>query len=275
MNFINFVNKNQQHKMTDTIKIALIQADLVWENKEENIKRFTQRISEVEKDVDLIVLPEMFTTGFSMHPENLAEQPSGKTFVWMQNQAKLTQKVIAGTVIITEDNKFYNRFLWVRPDGSFIKYDKRHAFSLAGEHEKYTVGTERIIVELKGWKIFLQTCYDLRFPVWSRNKKDYDVLINAANWPIVRSDAWKTLLPARAIENQCYVLAVNRCGPDNNGMNHSGNTAAYDYEGKQIGTTQEGQEETLHITLQKESFNKFRNKFTFLNDSDSFEIEVG
>ncbi len=258
--------------MSNTLKIALIQADLVWENCEENLRRFSEKIKTIE-DANLIVLPEMFTTGFSMQPKKLAEPPDGKTFTWLQKQAKEKKAVVAGTVIITENGKYYNRFFWVRPDGSHSYYNKRHSFSLAGEHEKYTAGKERVIVELNGWRIFLQTCYDLRFPVWSKNLDDYDLLLNAANWPIVRSEAWKTLLPARAIENQCYVAAVNRSGTDANGMQHSGNTATYDFEGNCIANSVPGKEEVLYATLYKDKLEAFCNKFTFLKDSDDFEIK--
>ena len=197
------------------INVTLIQSDIIWEDKVSNLKNYQNKISQIES-TDLIVLPEMFTTGFSMNPKDISETMSGETIQWMKSNASKMNSAICGSIIIEEDDKYFNRFIWVNPDGSICQYDKKHLFSFAGEDKNYTAGNEKIIIEYKGWKICPLVCYDLRFPVWSRNSEDYDLLIYVANWPTKRKLAWKSLLVARAIENQCYVIGVNRVGKDEN-----------------------------------------------------------
>jgi len=204
----------------EDLKIALIQTSLHWEDKKGNLDMFTDKIAKIPERQDLIVLPEMFTTGFSMKATKFAEEMSGPSVSWMRSQAKLSSSCIAGSIIIKEGRSYYNRLIWMRPDGTLEHYNKRHLFRLAKEQDHYTEGSERKIVSLKDWRINLNVCYDLRFPVWSRNKNDYDILLNVANWPAKRSLPWSTLLRARAIENMCYSIGLNRVGTDGNDCNH-------------------------------------------------------
>lgn len=203
------------------INVTLIQSDIIWEDRISNLKKYQEKINQIES-TDLIILPEMFTTGFSMSPKSISENMNGETIQWMKQNAHKMNSAICGSIIIEEDSKYFNRFIWVNPDGSIHHYDKRHLFSFAGENENYTPGNEKIIIEYKGWKICPLICYDLRFPVWSRNSEDYDLLIYVANWPDKRKSAWKSLLTARAIENQCYVIGVNRVGIDGKNLVYSG-----------------------------------------------------
>ena len=255
------------------LKIAMLQADLVWQNAAENLKNFSEKINEIKEQVDLIILPEMFTTGFSMQPQKIGDTMHGETVKWMRKIASEKDTAIAGSVIIYENNNFYNRFLFVHPSGEINFYDKRHLFTLAGEDKVYVAGKEKIIVEYKGWKICPLICYDLRFPVWARNVEEYDLLIYVANWPKTRIAAWDTLLKARAIENMCYAIGVNRIGFDDNNYEYNGHSAAYDCLGEQVAETQENKEETVVFTLDKNHISKIRNKLGFLNDRDDFEIE--
>jgi predicted amidohydrolase len=255
------------------IKIAMVQADLVWQNAEQNRKNFSEKINQINEQVDLIILPEMFTTGFSMHPQKIGDTMHGETVAWMRKIASEKNAAIAGSVIIFENEKFYNRFLFVHSSGEINFYDKRHLFTLAGEDKVYESGKEKIIVEYKGWKICPLVCYDLRFPVWARNVEEYDLLIYVANWPKIRIAAWDTLLKARAIENMCYTIGVNRVGFDANNYEYNGHSAVFNSLGEQIAETQEKQEETVVFTLDKNHITEIRNKLGFLNDRDSFEIE--
>ena len=254
------------------LHVSFIQADLQWENSEANLRMFTQQIEQISGKVDLIVLPEMFSTGFSMEPERLAETEQGKSVAWMKQIAFSTNAVITGSLIIEESGKFYNRLFWVRPDGNYETYNKRHLFSLAGEENHYANGTERLVVELNGFKIMPLICYDLRFPVWSRNDLGYDVLLYVANWPERRSFYWKQLLIARAIENQSYVIGVNRVGNDKNEVSHSGDSVCLDPLGKEVGVAQLSKPEIVSVILSKDTVNRVRDKFKFLNDKDEFEI---
>lgn len=256
-----------------TLNIALIQADLVWQNAEQNRIQFSKKIHQIQEKVDVIVLPEMFTTGFSMQPQELSESMKGETVKWMQKIASDKNAAIAGSIIISEDNKYYNRFLFVHPSGEINQYNKRHLFSLAGEHKTYSSGEEKLIVNYKGWKICPLICYDLRFPVWSRNLEDYDVLLYVANWPKSRISAWDALLKARSIENMCYTVGVNRVGVDANNFEYSGHSAAFDGLGKKLTHMKTNQEDKAIITLTKKHLNEVRNKLNFLNDKDSFEIK--
>jgi omega-amidase len=273
------------------LKITTLQLDLVWENKTQNLQKINEILRGVGK-TDVIVLPEMFTTGFSMTPEKWAEPMSGDTFNWLKAKALELDAAITGSFICEESGHYFNRLIWMQPDGSFFKYDKRHLFSLAGEHQHYKAGSERITIEWRGWQVCPLVCYDLRFPVWSRNSPNYhiqdifnentegvhntphyDVLIYVANWPAIRNHAWKSLLVARAIENQSYVVGVNRVGYDGNKIWHSGDTSIIDYQGGIIFDTTEKENISTTI-LNSGDLSKFRHKFGFLNDQDSFKINV-
>lgn len=255
----------------EEIKIALIQADLAWEDPDKNRENFNRTLSAMDRDTDLVVLPEMFTTGFTMDPERVFELPGGPTAKWMADWAKVNNTALAGSVVIKENEVYRNRFLFVYPEGQIVHYDKRHSFTLAGEHKKYHSGTERVLIEYRGWKIFPQICYDLRFPVFSRNNLDYDLLIYVANWPAVRIDAWDTLLKARAIENMAWSIGVNRIGKDGNNYEYPGHSAIYDGLGKKIAYS--SSEEVLYATLDRTSIEKARKKLGFLNDRDDFNLK--
>ena len=251
---------------------TLVQAALHWEDKEANRQQLAGKLSTLSVQTDLVVLPEMFTTGFTMNPQLLAEPTEGPTFEWMAGQAGRLGAVVAGSFIVEEDGIYFNRLLWVRPDGSYEKYDKRHLFTLAGEQEHYAPGHHRLIVELNGWKILPLICYDLRFPVWARNVEQYDLLIYVANWPEMRRQAWRTLLAARAIENQSFTLGVNRVGNDGNGFPYTGNSSAFDFAGEELlhASNVEG---LFTLQLSYDEQQAFRKKLPFLSDQDRFEIK--
>ncbi len=256
-----------------TLTITLIQANLFWEDKVANLQMLTEKINKITEPTELVILPEMFSTGFSMQPEKLAENMEGDTIAWMRNIAATKKIILTGSLIIKEENKYYNRLIWMLPTGQYWHYDKRHLFAFANEHQHYTAGNKRLIAQVKGWKINLQVCYDLRFPVWARqaNAEEYDILLYVANWPERRSHAWKTLLTARAIENQSYVIAVNRVGNDGNNIYHSGNSLVIDALGNELYHKADA-EDVFTITLQKENLQETRNKFPFLKDADGFKI---
>ena len=260
--------------MTQHLTIALIQTDLVWENPEQNRLRFTEKINSIPDAVDLIVLPEMFTSGFTMNAETVAETMGGNTIVWLQRLAKDRNAAITGSIVIKEDGDFYNRLLFVRPNGHVERYDKRHTFTLAGEHKVYKAGEEKVIIEYLGWYICPLICYDLRFPVWARNIEGYDLLLYVANWPKPRINAWDTLLRARAIENMSYCIGVNRIGLDATGHAYSGHSAVYDVLGRQLGAIPKGKEAIEIVTLEKNHIQKYREKLGFLDDMDRFNLEV-
>jgi predicted amidohydrolase len=251
------------------INVTLIQSDIIWEDRISNLKKYQEKINQIES-TDLIILPEMFTTGFSMSPKGISENMNGETIKWMKQNAHKMNSAICGSIIIEEDSKYFNRFIWVNPDGSIHHYDKRHLFSFAGENENYTAGSEKIIIEYKGWKICPLICYDLRFPVWSRNSEDYDLLIYVANWPDKRKSAWKSLLTARAIENQCYVIGVNRVGEDSKNY-YSGDSSLINPLGETLYTNSHI-EEIYSNTISKYDLNKIRTQLPFLNDKDNFKI---
>lgn len=255
------------------LSVTLIQTDLYWEQPEKNIASLTKKIAALQSKTDLIVLPEMFTTGFSMEPANIAESMDGATVQWLRAMAAAYQAAIAGSVIIEDAGNYYNRFLLVHTNGVVDYYDKKHLFTLAGEHEIYTVGNELKTFELKGWKIRPMVCYDLRFPVWARNTDNYDLLIYVANWPSPRKKAWDTLLQARAIENMCYTIGVNRIGKDANNMEYPGHSAVYDSLGATCLDFAEGFEGTGEVVISKEHLKKTRAKLNFLNDRDAFKID--
>ena len=256
------------------LKMTIIQSNLHWENKEENLAMFSQKIAAVAESTDLIVLPEMFTTGFSMQPEKFAETMEDETVNWLKEKARKKNCVITGSFICEEKGKYYNRLVWMRPDGRYSTYDKRHLFSMGDENNHYTAGKNKIIETIKGWKICPLICYDLRFPVWSRTAKTnpYDVLIYVANWPERRNHPWKTLLLARAIENQSYVIGVNRVGDDGNQIYHSGDSAVINAKGEIISKTAAHVEATETVTLSASELQEFRKQFPVLNDADDFKL---
>ena len=257
----------------DNLKVALIQSDLVWENPKQNRDNFAAKIRIITKPVDLIILPEMFTTGFTMNPGPIAETMAGETVLWLKKMSFEKQSAITGSVIIKDHNQFYNRLIFVKPSGSIDVYDKRHTFTLAGEDKIYTAGTEKLIIDYKGWKICPLVCYDLRFPMWARNVEDYDVLLYVANWPKPRIKAWNTLLKARAIENMCYCIGVNRVGLDSNDYEYKGNSAVYNVLGEKISNIEPYKEQIEVVELDKNHIVFNREKFQFLNDRDRFTLE--
>lgn len=254
--------------MRGILNIALIQSPLAWEDPEANRMHFSKVLEAISKDADLIILPEMFSTGFTMHPKNIAEDEGPKTSAWMQQQAKKTDAAIVGSLPFFENGSFTNRLLFVQPDGQTSKYDKRHTFTLAGEDKVYKAGTEKLIVDYRGFKICPLVCYDLRFPVWSRNTENYDVLIYVANWPKPRITAWDTLLKARAIENMAYCIGVNRIGSDEVGHEYIGHSAVYDVLGERVAFSE--REAVIYATLSKEHIASTRKKLRFLEDRDRF-----
>ncbi len=259
--------------MDENLKITIIQSELHWENAKANRAMFSEKIQNIEGETDLIILPEMFTTGFSMNADKLAEVNDGETLNWMIFEAQKKNCAITGSIIISEKNYFYNRLFFVFPNGSFEKYDKKHTFTLAKENETYNAGTERLIVDYKGWKICPLVCYDLRFPVWARNTKDYDVLLYVANWPKVRTLAWDALLRARAIENMAYCIGVNRVGFDGNNHEYIGHSTVYDVLGKQISTSVFEKEFIETVILNREHIETNRKHLQFLNDRDHFTLK--
>ena len=259
--------------MQNQLKIALIQSDLVWENPEQNRINFFQKINKISEVVDVIVLPEMFTTGFTMNASKVAEPMDGETVLWMQNMAKKTNAAVVGSLVISEEKNYYNRLLFVEPSGYISKYDKRHTFTLVGENKTYTAGTEKVIINYKGWKISPLICYDLRFPVWARNMTNYDVLLYVANWPKPRVSAWDALLKARSIENMCYCIGVNRVGVDGVNSEYSGHSACYDVLGDLQTSIKPNEEQIEVVTLEKRHIETYRNKLRFLDDRDKFTIQ--
>ena len=253
------------------MKITLIQTDLLWNDPAGNRARFEQKIAEAGS-ADLIVLPEMFSTGFCTQPRLAAEPLGGETLPWMKRIAQKTDCALAGSVAVEENGNYFNRFYFVKPDGSVSQYDKRHLFTYGGEHKKFTAGDKRVIVEYKGWRILLQICYDLRFPVWSRNRNDYDLALYTANWPTPRVDAWSALLRARAIENLCYVAGINRTGTDPN-CSYCGKSALLDFKGQTLADVEPGKEALLSAELDADALRDFRKNFPALQDADRFSLE--
>ncbi|HLV69811.1 MAG TPA: amidohydrolase [Xanthomarina sp.] len=259
--------------MQEHLKIALIQTELVWENPKQNRVYLTKKVESISEAVDVIILPEMFTSGFTMNPEKVVETMFGETIVWMQDLALKKQTALMGSMVISEHGHFYNRLLFVHPNGIIETYDKKHTFTLAGEDKVYTAGKSKLIVTYKGWKICPLICYDLRFPVWSRNVENYDILVYVANWPKVRVAAWDALLKARAIENMSYCIGVNRVGLDGNNHEYSGHSAVFDVLGEKLDRIPENQEFIDTFTLSKNHIETYREKLNFLNDKDAFNLE--
>ncbi|MDW8851285.1 nitrilase family protein [Flavobacterium sp. MMLR14_040] len=255
------------------MKIALIQSDLYWEDISKNRNAFELKINQIDSEVNLIVLPEMFSTGFTMNALAVAETMQGETILWMKEMAKQKNCAITGSLVITENEKFYNRMLFVFPSGEIQYYNKRHLFTLAGEDKTYTAGTEKVIVDYLGWKICLQVCYDLRFPAFARNIENYDLLIYVASWPKIRTNAWDILLQARAVENLSYVIGVNRVGVDANNYEYIGHSQTVDFLGNYLLEPQET-EDVFVVELDKNSMLETRKKLDFLSDKDFFEIKI-
>lgn len=254
--------------MDENLNIALIQSHLNWENPVANRIFFSEKLTQITSATDLIILPEMFTTGFTMQPQNIDEDEGLKTLRWMQDLAKEKNIALAGSLVFQENDNFFNRLFFVFPNGTYSTYDKKHTFTLAGEHEVYQSGIEKLTVEFKGFKICPLICYDLRFPVWARNTEDYDVLLYVANWPKPRVNAWDALLKARAIENMSYCIGVNRIGIDGLGHEYVGHSAVYNVLGEQVAYSEK--EEVVYASLSKGHIEKTRNKLKFLNDRDAF-----
>jgi len=276
------------------LTITGIQTSLHWEDVAANLNMFEEKIKSVSSKTEIVVLPEMFSTGFSMKPEDLAETMDGETVKWMKRIASEKKIILTGSVIIgqaaqsgqieTDEPEYFNRLIWMLPNGEYGYYDKRHLFAYAGEDEHYTSGTKRLIASVKGWKINLLVCYDLRFPVWSRQapplreerglggEVEYDLLIYVANWPERRIHAWKTLLQARAIENQCYVIGVNRVGNDGNDIYYSGDSMVVDPMGEVL-YHKAHEEDIFTITLHREKLEEVRTKLPFWKDGDNFIIQ--
>jgi predicted amidohydrolase len=279
-------------KPADSLKVTIIQSNLHWENKEANLAMFEQKLMQVKDNMEIVVLPEMFNTGFSMKPELLAEKMDGISVEWMKRVSKEKKIILAGSLIVEENGNYFNRLIWMQPNGQYGYYDKRHLFAFGGEDQKYSSGSKRLIASVKGWKINLLVCYDLRFPVWARQSipltlladgtfeksgdennaaPEYDVLIYVANWPERRNHAWKTLLQARAIENQCYVVGANRVGNDGNELYYSGDSMIVDPLGEVLYTSAY-EENIFTCSLPLEKLLTVRAKFPFLKDGDPFIV---
>lgn len=260
------------------LTVTLFQSDLHWHQPEANLAMFEEKIWSLEQTTDVIVLPEMFTTGFTMEASKLAEPMGTRTFKWMKQQAEQSNAAITGSYIVKEGGYYFNRLLWVTPDGNYSAYDKRHLFRMAEEHLTFKAGTERLTVSWKGWNICPQVCYDLRFPVWNRNRLkqgilEFDLLIFVANWPTPRVSAWDTLLQARAIENLCFSVGVNRTGKDGKGVLYNGHSTVVDPKG-QVVFFAENTESVHSITLERDGLDRLREKFPVHLDADDFDIKV-
>jgi predicted amidohydrolase len=261
----------------EDLTITLIQSELHWEKPEANLAQFEEKIWQIGKPTDLIILPETFSTGFSMTPQKIAEPRHTRTFRWMKQMAEQTNAVVMGSYIVQENGKYFNRLYAMQPDGSNVYYDKKHLFGLAGETESFTAGTENLIVKVKGWRIRPLICYDLRFPAWARSNStvsdlyEYDLIVFVANWPSPRIMAWDTLLKARAIENISFCAGVNRIGRDENDLDYPGHSSVYDYLGNEIATAGE-RAEIVTTTLDAALLSKFRTRFPFQKDADSFSF---
>lgn len=256
------------------MKISVVQPDVVWEDKSKNLRNLEVMISSLFDNTDLVVLPELFNTGFSMNPDRLSELPGSETFNWMKGIADKGNFGLCGSYIVNENNHFYNRFVFVSPGNEVWQYDKRHLFSMAGENMFFSPGTSRLIFSFRGVRITPLICYDLRFPVWSRNRNDFDLLLYTANWPASRSEVWNTLLKARAIENQCFVAGSNRIGTDGNGIYYSGDSLIIDPRGAIIAYAKPNEEGSVTGEISMTELSKFRKKFPVLEDADDFIISV-
>jgi predicted amidohydrolase len=273
-------------KNMSDLRITLIQSPIHWHDIQANLDMFRQKIADIGQETDVIILPEMFTTGFTMQPELVAEPLGGRTMQWMQHQAKATNAVVTGSFVQQSEgtneeksddpNKsltYWNTLIWMQPDGQYELYQKRHLFRMAGEHDAYEKGTSRLVVSWRGWRICPMICYDLRFPIWARNTNmDYDVLLYIASWPQARRHAWRTLIQARAIENLSYGVGVNRIGTDHNGYQYLGDSLVADFKGELMLDAQ-AQEMTQTVSFSRENLSDFRAKFPFYLDADPFTLD--
>jgi predicted amidohydrolase len=266
----------------ENLNVSIIQTSLYWQNRAANLAHFEKLMEQISK-TNLIVLPEMFTSGFTMDTAHVADVSEGEVLQWMQKMAFKKDATVTGSIVIKENEKYYNRLLWVNPNGNYKYYDKRHLFRMANENEYYIEGKERLITNIENWRICPLICYDLRFPVWSRNinwkgkfekSHQYDILIYVANWPERRSHAWKSLLVARAIENQCFVIGVNRIGADGNNINYSGDSVIINPLGEVITTTKSHEESVETISLNLKVLEEYRLSFPANNDADEYEIKA-
>jgi len=256
----------------ENLKVSIIQTAIHWEDVDANLAAYTKKIETLSEQTDLIVLPEMFASGFTMQGKEKISKRYDDIKRWMQSTAKTNNLAIMGSTIYTEEGKYYNRFIVAQADGTTDKYDKRHLFTMGEENEHFTAGTDKLLVDIKGWKIRPFVCYDLRFPVWSRNTDNYDIAIYSANWPEPRRDAWKTLLKARAIENQAYTIGVNCVGQDGNDLKYTGDSTIHNAKGQTIVQCEPGKEQTITAELSAEDLQKFRKNFPVLKDTDKFTI---
>ncbi|WP_194975199.1 amidohydrolase [Aquiflexum lacus] len=264
-------------KNSTSLRIALVQTDLYWKNKIANMAMLEEKIMNLDQVVDLIILPEMFTTGFTMDTQEVSEPMNLDTTRWLKQMAAQSNAVVTGSIIINDSGKYYNRLLWVAPDGEIDSYDKRHLFRMANEEAHFDMGTTKKVFQWKGWKIMPQICYDLRFPVWSRNRveesdMEYDLLFYVASWPSPRINAWDILLKARAVENLCYSLGVNRIGKDGNDVPYCGHSAAYNYKGERLSFADE-KEDILIVELNLDALRDYRTKFPAWMDGDQFQLK--
>lgn len=278
---IDALRPGTKYYIMSTLTVTLIQTGLFWEDRQRNLAMLEEKIVGISEHTEVVILPEMFSTAFSMKPWQLAETMDGTTFHWMQRVAAARKVILAGSVMIEEEGRYYNRLIWMMPNGAYGYYDKRHLFAFAKEDRHYARGNKRLIASVKGWKINLQVCYDLRFPVWARQSAatvhsdgafpEYDILVYVANWPERRNHAWKTLLQARAIENQCFVIGVNRVGNDGNDIYHSGDSMVVNAMGEVL-YHKAHEEDVFTITLDKDALDATRERFPFLRDADHFLI---
>jgi predicted amidohydrolase len=257
--------------MNSHLRVTLVQAEVAWQDPAANRRSLAACFRGLAGHTDLVVLPEMFSTGFSMEAEAHAEDMDGPTVGWMREEAAACGCVVTGSLIVRDGNRYFNRLVWARPDGTLEHYDKRHLFRMAEEHRHYTAGTQRLVVEWKGWRVCPLVCYDLRFPVWSRGRNDYDLLLYVANWPERRAGAWAALLKARAIENLSYVVGVNRVGRDGNGASYAGDSVALDFLGQPL-SSEGGGRRVETVVLDRESLEAWRRSFPAHLDADSFEL---
>jgi len=255
----------------DNLTVSLVQQVIEPNNPQLNLDILSDALDSLP-ETDLVILPEVFTTGFCAGARNHAETVGGRAYQWMRQQAIKHQAVITGSLVVKETDQFFNRMVWMRPDGTYTHYDKRHLFRMAGEHTRYAMGNQRILVELKGWRILPQICYDLRFPVWSRNRNDYDLAIYIANWPSARALHWNRLLQARAIENLSYVIGVNRVGMDEAGQHYAGDSSVYSAAGELIATSQEA--EVITVELHADKLHMYRESFPAHLDADAFDLSL-
>lgn len=257
----------------EILHIAVYQFDIVWEDPQANRDKIDRWLKKTNETTDIVFLPEMFTTGFSMSADTMAEPMNGATVQWLKEKSSEYQLAICGSMIIREKEMYYNRMLFVEPSGEIKFYDKRHLFSIGNEDEYFQKGTARVIINYKGWRICPLICYDLRFPVWSRNHDDYDILVYSANWPQNRKEIWNILLMARALENQTYVVGINRIGVDGNSISYSGNSQLIDAKGKILSDTEDYYENIVSGEFSYSDLMKFRTSFPVLPDADPFELK--